>query len=73
MAQVSMGECRWRMLRRVLRKKRFRYEDARNMTRQDPMHFEWLHENAFVATVGDEWYTVTPRGHAAADLGYYEV
>lgn len=72
MAQLSLGESRWRMLRRVLKKKRFRYEDCRNMSRQDESHFEWLVENGFFEDLGDGWYGMTAAGTAAADLGFYE-
>lgn len=73
MAQLSLGECRWRMLRRVLRKKRFRYEDARNMTRHDEIHFKWMIENGFFTQVGEGWYEVTDRARDAADMGFYEI
>jgi hypothetical protein len=73
MAELSLGESRWRMLRRVLRKKRFQFTDARNHARQDQIHFDWLVENGFFAEAGGEWYEVTERGRAAADLGYYEI
>jgi hypothetical protein len=72
MALLSLGECRWRMLRRALKKKRFRYEDTRNMARQDRAHFDWLVEHGFFAEAGDGLYAVTDKGRAAADLGFYE-
>jgi len=68
-----MGECRWRMLRRVLRKKRFQFPDCRNFARHDQVHFDWLVEKGFFAEAGDGWYEVSDKGKAAADLGYYEV
>lgn len=73
MALLSMGESRWRMLRRALKKKRFRYEDTRNMSRNDQVHFDWLVASEFFKNLGDGFYTVTDRGRAAADLGFYEV
>jgi hypothetical protein len=73
MASLSMGESRWRMLRRGLKKKKFRYEDARNMSRNDQMHFDWLLSAGFFKEAGDGYYTVTDRGREAADLGFYEV
>jgi hypothetical protein len=73
MAQLSLGENRWRMLRRVVRKKRFRYEDARNQARPDRQHFDWLVDNEFLTQVGDGVYELTERGRAAADLGEYEM
>jgi hypothetical protein len=73
MALISLGESRWRMLRRVLRKKRFRYEDARNMTRHDEEHFEWLVGKGFFVQDGDGWYSITDRGKEASDLGFYEI
>jgi hypothetical protein len=72
MAQLSLGESRWRMLRRVVKKKRFRYDDARNMTRQDQAHLDWLVDNGFFAVVGDGAFEVTDKGRAAADLGMYD-
>lgn len=72
MAQLSLGECKWRMVRMVLKKKRFRFEDARNQTRHDQMHFDWLVENGLFVAVGDDWYELTDKGKAAADLGFYE-
>ncbi|MBN9520825.1 hypothetical protein J0H58_20280 [bacterium] len=72
MAQLSLGEGKWRMLRRVLKKKRFRYTDCRNMTRLDQAHFDWLVENGFFAQVGDGAYQTTEKGRVAADLGEYE-
>ena len=73
MAQISLGESRWRMVRRVLRKKRFRYDDARNQTRHDQVHFDWLVENGFFESLDDGWYSITDKGRASADLGFYEV
>jgi hypothetical protein len=73
MALLSMGESRWRMLRRVLRKKRFRYEDTRNMSRNDQVHFDWLVAGGFFKEVGEGFYEVTDKGREAADLGFYEV
>ena len=72
MAQLSLGESRWRMLRRVFRKRAFRFEDARNQTRFDRPHFDWLVANGFVSPVRDEVYQLTGRGKAAADLGLYD-
>lgn len=73
MAQLSLGESKWRMIRRVLRRKQFRYDDARNMTRHDGGHFEWLVSEGFFAAAGDDSYTVTEKGKAAAELGFYEI
>jgi hypothetical protein len=71
-AQLSLGEGKWRMLRRALKKKRFRYEDARSMTRLDRAHFDWLAGNGFFAPAGGGVFEVTAAGRAAADLGLYE-
>jgi hypothetical protein len=71
MAQLSLGESRWRMLRRVVKKKRFQYADARNQTRFDQAHFDWLVGNGFFAASGDGSFEVTERGRASADLGEY--
>lgn len=73
MASISLGESRWRMLRRVLKKKKFKYEDARNMTRHDQTHFDWLVERGFFEDAGDGWYAVTDQGKDASDLGFYQV
>jgi hypothetical protein len=73
MAFLSMGESRWRMLRRGLKKKKFRYDDARNMSRNDQIHFDWLISAGFIKEAGDGYFTVTDRGREAADLGFYEV
>ena len=72
MAQLSLGENKWRMLRRVLKLKRFKYEDARNQARPDRPHFDRLLANEFVTQVGDDVYQLTERGRAAADLGLYD-
>ena len=61
------------MLRRVLRKKKFRYEDTRNMSRNDHVHFDWLVEGGFFKEAGDGLYEVTDKGRDAAELGFYEV
>ena len=71
-AQLSLGEARWRMLRLALRKRRFRFEDVRNMTRRDRGHFDWFVDNGFFAAVGGEVYALTDKGRASADLGFYE-
>ncbi len=73
MALISLGESRWRMVRRVLRKKRFAFDDARNGTRHDREHFDWLVANAFFTESGDGKYELTDRARSAADLGFYEV
>ncbi len=72
MALLSLGERRWRMLRRVVKKKRFTFEDAQNYTRHDRRHFDWLVENGFVAVAGEDVFEVTDKGKAAADLGLYD-
>src|SRR5262245_61752223 len=72
MALLSLGECKWRMVRRVLKKKRFRYDDTRNQTRHDPSQFDWLVENGLFVEVGEGLSEVTDKGKAAADLGLYE-
>ncbi|HJZ59436.1 MAG TPA: hypothetical protein VKE74_31110 [Gemmataceae bacterium] len=72
MAQLSLGESRWRMVRRVLGKKKFRFEDARNMTRHDRAHFDWLVDNGFFSEVEIGFYAVTGKGKESAELGLYE-
>jgi hypothetical protein len=73
MALLSMGESRWRMLRRGLKKKKFRYEDIRNMSRNDQIHFDWLVAGEFIKDLGGGFFTVTDKGREAAELGFYEV
>lgn len=74
MAQISLGESRWRMIRRVLKKKRFKFEDVRNQTRHDQSHFDWLIDNGFFEKLGDDgMYGLTEKGKAASDPGFYEV
>ena len=68
-----MGESKWRMLRRGLKKKRFKFEDTRNMGRQDRLHFDWLVKGGFFQPAGDGFFVVTDKGKEAADLGFYEV
>ncbi|MFO0800025.1 MAG: hypothetical protein U0804_21340 [Gemmataceae bacterium] len=60
------------MLRRVVRAKRFKYADCRNMTRQDQANFDWLVGGGFFAVVGDGRFEVTDKGREAADLGMYD-
>jgi hypothetical protein len=73
MAQLSLGELKWRMIRRVVRKKKFQYLDIRNMTRTDEQSFAWFLQNGFVTDKGDGWYELTERGKGAAELGLYEI
>ena len=73
MASISLGESRWRMLRRVLKKKKFRYEDVRNMTRHDQAHFDWLVAHGFFSALGDGNFTVTDKGRESAELGMYQI
>jgi hypothetical protein len=42
------------------------------MRRRDQADFDWLVANGLFVAVGDGWYELTERGHASADLGYYE-
>lgn len=73
MAQLSLGESKWRMVRRVLRKKKFQYDDARNQSRFDKDYFAWLIEKGFFQDVGNGWYAITEKGRGAAELGFYEI
>jgi hypothetical protein len=57
----------------VLKKKKFKYEDARNMTRHDQVHFDWLVERGFFEDSGGGWFAVTDKGRTASDLGFYEI
>jgi len=72
MAELFLSENLWRMLRRVYRKKRFRFEDARNMTRQDQKQFDWLVEHGFFTAIGDGWFEATEQARHSADLGAYQ-
>ncbi len=56
----------------VLKKKKFRFEDARNQTRHDKTHFDWLVQHGLFVSLGDGFYELSDKGKAAADLGYYE-
>jgi hypothetical protein len=73
MAQLSLGEVKWRMARRVLNLKTFTVADARNQTRHDRKHFDWLVAHGFFVRAGEDTYEVTEKGRAAAELGLYEV
>ena len=73
MSLISLGESKWRLIRRVLKAKRFTFTQARNGTRHDREHFDWLVENGFFTEVGQAQYELTAKGRAAADLGFYEV
>ena len=73
MAMISLGESKWRMVRRALKKKTFTPADVRNHARADRAQFDWLVANGFFVAVGKERYEVTAKGRAAADLGFYEV
>jgi hypothetical protein len=73
MATISLGESRWRMLRRVLKKRKFKYDDCRNMTRHDQAHFDWLLDNGFFVANGDGTFAITDTGREAAELGFYEI
>lgn len=73
MALLSVGESKWRMIRRVLKAKRFGFIDARNGTRFDKDYFDWLVANGFFVQVGTGQFEVTEKGKEAADLGFYEV
>jgi hypothetical protein len=72
MAQISLSENRWRMLRLALRKKRFRFEDVRTWRRRDQDDVDWLVENEFFADIGNGYYELTDKGRESSDLGYYE-
>ncbi|MBN9522027.1 hypothetical protein J0H58_26510 [bacterium] len=72
MAQMSLGEGKWRMLRRVLKKRAFQYADCRNQARHDQEHFDWLLEHGFFAANGDDTFAITPAGRGAAELGLYD-
>jgi hypothetical protein len=71
-AQLSLAETKWRMLRRVVKKWRFAYADCRSMTRADEAQFDWLVEYGFFAVAGDGTFEMTDRGKAAAALGLYD-
>lgn len=72
MAQLSLGESKWRMVRRALPKKRFSFPDVREMTRHDRKHFDWLVENEFFVEVGEGRYEMTEKAKKSADLGFYD-
>ena len=60
------------MLRRALKRKRFRFGDCRNQRRHDQKDFDWLVANGMFVVAGDGGYELTDKGRAAADLGFYE-
>jgi hypothetical protein len=72
MAQLSLGEPKWRMLRRALRKKRFRFGDCRNQRRNDQKDFDWLVAGGMFVEVGAGLYELTDKGKVSADLGFYD-
>jgi hypothetical protein len=72
MSLLSVGENKWRMLRRVVRKKTFTFADARNMSRYDRVQFDWLVAHGFFTPVRHGVYELTELGRAAADLGEYD-
>lgn len=83
MAELSLGECKWRMVRRALLKSKkradrsFTLADVRNMTRHDKEHFGWLLRNGFVAAAParpgrEARYRLTDLGAGACDMGYYD-
>ena len=72
MAQLSLEAPPWRMIRRALKVKPFRFADVRDMARKDQARFDWLVANGFFVDVGDGLFELTDKGHSAADLGYYE-
>jgi hypothetical protein len=72
MALLSLGESKWRMVRRALKKKRFKFDDVRNGSRYDGEHLEWLIESGFFADLRGGLFGLTAKGIEAADLGLYE-
>ena len=72
MAQLSLDVSRWRMLRMALPLKQFRFTQLRQWSRNDQERFDWLTANGLFVEVGDGLFEMTDKGHAAADLGYYE-
>ena len=72
MAQLSLGESRWRMVRRALKAKWFNFDDCRGQRRQDRTDFDWLVAEGMFSAVTDGQYELTDKGKASADLGYYD-
>lgn len=72
MAELSLSNGQWRILRLALRKKRFRFEDTRTMARHDRRDFDWLGANGFFAAAGEGWFEMTDLGRESSDLGYYQ-
>lgn len=74
MAQLSLGEAKWRMLRMaVLHGPTFKFLDVRSWTRQDRTNFDWLLARKFIELASGENYRLTPLGSAAAELGMYDL
>jgi hypothetical protein len=72
-AQFSLGERKWRILRLALRQTPFRFADIRLMSNDDRGQFDWLIEHGFVDDLGGDQHRLTTKGVEAADLGLYEV
>ena len=72
MARLSLHVSHWRMIRMALPLKQFRYAQIRIEVQKDKRCFDWLVANGFFMDVGDGLFELTDKGHAAADLGYYE-
>ena len=72
MALISLGEAKWRMLRRGLIAGRFRPDDVLGGAPGEVARFLWLADNGFLADTGGGWFELTPKGAEAADLGLYE-
>ena len=72
MARLSLHVSHWRMIRMALPLKQFRFAQIRTWVRKDKRCFDWLLSNGFFVDVGDGLFELTDKGHAAADLGYYE-
>jgi hypothetical protein len=74
-AQLSVGESAWRMLRRAIKlRQAFRLVDVRNYARGDQRHFDTLVRlGLFEASeTGGDRFVVTQLGREAADLGLYD-
>lgn len=74
-AQISLGEAKWRMLRRALvAPQPFRFEAVREWAalRYERKTFDRLVRLGMFIDTGGGFYRLSPAGREAADLGYYD-
>lgn len=74
MSQFSLSISQWRVMRRAARKKRSTFKELRNWSRitKEVEDIEWLVKNGLLEEVETGMYSVTDKGKASVDMGYYE-